>query len=327
MKRRTSLSLITLFLLLVFAVSISAQTPANVQSMQISLWPEFDDPGLLVLIDGQLAEPGETIRIPVPADGNIHAVATGSGDSLMDASWESSIDADGNQVVTFTVPETVFRVEYYTPLPIDGDTRSFDFRFPANYLSVASGQIELLLPPAAGDASSTPELASAGTTQTGALIFQRTFSGGDEIAQNVSYSNPTGALSVAEDARQAPATVTPLAEPLPSATAGDAASVDPLLLGLGIAAIVLIGGGAYGLWRTRQAPEPEPEPSPRRRRPKQRSRQSQGRATANAGAGERGRAAGGGQSGRTGRDQFCRSCGTEFGHDDDFCRKCGTKRR
>ena len=81
---------------------------------------------------------------------------------------------------------------------------------------------------------------------------------------------------------------------------------NPLLIPLAILAVVLIGAGIYGLWRTRS---PETTSDVRAdTKPKRKTKTTTRKHRA------------------TGQDRFCRQCGMEFGEGDRFCRKCGAKR-
>ena len=318
MKKSTLLiivSLSILFLSLAFAPA-HAQGPTDLNDLTIKLWPEYDDPRLLVIIDGQLATPGTEIRLPIPEGADLNAVATASDSGrLLKNEWHEEKADDGSRLLVMTPANPIFRVEYYTPFPIDGDKRDIRFELPAGYFNAGQVTIEVLLPPGSEDVSLTPPADESGPTQDEAHIFQRTLENVKDqaITQQVTYANPSGALTVPETTSSGtqvqqegsqPATTTPETSPTKS-------SLNPWIIVLGIAAILLIIGGAVGLWLTRER-EPEtvaPAPQPRSGGKKKKARSVKVQPVAG------------------NLDRFCRQCGKEFGPDDRFCRYCGAPRQ
>lgn len=320
MKRLTFLSTL-LLLCLVPLISVQAQGSTRLDSLQVSLWPEYDDPRLLVLIDGVLATPGQTVQVPAPAGALINAVASFNEEGrLVDTPYQTSSDLEGNQVLTFTPASTSFRVEYYTPLLSNGDERTFTFSLPSSYLITADGLIEILLPPDANSVEGDPPLNPAESSLLGAADLARSFSnleGEGPVEQTLRYNNPTGALSVPETARQAQA---PQPAPAPATTStADDNSGNLLTIGLIAGAVLLIALGGYGLWRTRQPAQPAlVTTSQRRDRPRQKPVPPAGPAASSGPVSA--------PMGVAGRDRYCRQCGAEFGSEDRFCRHCGTAR-
>ena len=303
------LALLTFVLCL--AVPVFAQEPAGLKTLRIALWPEFDDPRLLVILDGEMNQPGQTVRIPLPPQAEVNAVATmADGANFLNAEWETATAGDGTSIISFKPAQSGFRVEYYLPLAANADQRISKFSLPAGYLTAADTVIEALLPPSATGFSSDPAMQSSSTSDNGGQVYQRSLgavAAGAAIEQTLTYDNATGALAVAEGARatQAPAAATPAAAPAPTASGG-ASSRTLVIVLLGILAVALVGVGLFGLWRTRQAPAEAAAPPPRASKPG---------STKPAGPTD------------AGIDRFCRQCGTEFRRDDRFCRECGAPRR
>lgn len=303
-----------LFLLafLLVAVPGLAQGPANLESLHVALWPEFDDPRLLVILDSVLSEPGATVRVPIPADAELNAVANAeAGGGYLNAAYETETGADG-QIITLTPQNTGFRIEYYIPLATSGDERQVQFSLPAGYLAASAATIEALVPPDASDITSAPSLQAGGTGTSNGQLFQGQVQGdiAQGFSQEIRYNNPAGALTVSETARATAAPVaTPALAPASPASAGSSSRL-PLLLGLGLLAALLIAIGAYGLWRTRQ-----PETAPTAPLPPARSDKPRPAAPPAAPATS------------PGQDRFCRQCGAEFQRGDRFCRQCGATRQ
>jgi len=307
-------AMIILFLAL-FATPAWGQSPTELTDLAIKLWPEYDDPRLLVIIDGQLAQPGSEVRLPIPAEAELNAVATADATGrLIQNEWRIEEAEDGARLIVLTPTNPVFRIEYYTPLAINDGERSFKFELPAGYVNADQAIMEILLPPGSEDVVLTPDIEQSGPSQNEAHIFQRSLGAvvDQAINQEVTYANPSGALTVPETAATTdtllqPETTTQTEEAPPSSSS---LSLNPWIIFLGVAAVLLIIGGAAGLWLTRDresevAPAPASRPQGRKKKP---------------GAVEV-------QPGNENLDRFCRQCGHEFGPDDRFCRYCGAPRQ
>ena len=308
-----AISLIALFLLLQITPA-AAQGPTDLTTLTIKLWPEYDDPRLLVIIDGQLATPGSEIRLPIPAEAELNAVATAdSTGRLLKNEWSEEKTADGGRLLVMTPENPIFRVEYYTPLSVDGDKRTLKFALPAGYLNAAQALIETLLPPDSQDISLTPPADPSGPSEDEAHIFRRTLEGVEDraIVQEVTYVNPRGAFTMSESTAstgeaQQPETPPPAETAPPQETKS---SLTIWIILLGVVALLLIAGGVVGLWLTRKREPEEPLPAPRSREGKRKTKSlSMQPAAGNL-------------------DRFCRQCGEEFGPDDRFCRYCGAPRQ
>jgi len=311
----TTISLIALFLVLL-AAPANAQGPTDLSSLTIKLWPEYDDPRLLVIIDGKLAEPGSEIRLPIPAEAELNAVATADGSGrLLKNEWSEEKAEDGSRLLVMIPQNPLFRVEYYTPLPTNGDTRNITFELPAGYINAEQATIEVLLPAGSENAKLVPPTDESGPTQDQAHIFQRdlgTMKDAD-ITQQVTYANPGGGLTVSESSSAndaLPETKTSPQEPSGTETASKS-SLNPWIIMLGAAAALLIVGGAIGLWLTRDREQEDPIiPVPSRSGGKKKKKTGAINMKAHQGN----------------LDRFCRRCGKEFGSDDRFCRYCGAPR-
>lgn len=295
------LSLFLLFVLL-FTTAVAAQGPVALNELHIALWPEYDDPRLLVILDGTLPAADRTVRVPLPSGAEVHAVAVADENGqLLTAAYQ--LDAN---VVTLTPNRPSFRVEYYVPMNVSGARRMASFELPAGFLSAAVVGLEVLFPPTAQNITTDPVLNPAQTAVPGGQLWGRTttaLTGAEPFVQTLAYDNPTGALTAAAAPQPAP-TMAVVTAPTPAATrrAGRAANTVLLIL-LGMIAGVLIAGGVFLLWRDRTKAAAPAAP---------RLTESRGRGRGSA---------------PTGRDRFCRRCGTEFAREDRFCRQCGAPRR
>ncbi|MCO6451182.1 MAG: zinc ribbon domain-containing protein [Caldilineales bacterium] len=310
MKKSLFISTIITLLTVISLGSIAfAQTSGELSSLRISLWPEYDDPRLLVIIDGVVPAPGQTVRIPIPGSADVHAVATtGSTGGLVNAAWQSQPGDEGFNIVELVSDGEAFRVEYYVPLDMSGDQRQFDFTIPSGYVNTADSSIEILLPPDAAAVSTSPPMQTSDAAGGSDLIRQiGRLALADSLQQNLKYNNPSGALTIPEDTRAQVAEPQPAQPSTNAPTTAEESSIDPVLLILGGLALALIAGGIFWLWRLRAG---DTKPAVATVQPSQTGGASKSQKSSN-----------------QGQDRFCRQCGTEFTGDDRFCRKCGAARR
>jgi len=116
-----------------FVPAVSAQTELRLATLEISLWPEFDRAGVLVLLDGTLpagATLPATLTLRLPSEPFAVAEAD-SGGSLLNADFQTAADGD-DVVVTITLQRSTFRVEYYDEaLTVAGSARTYAFAWAA----------------------------------------------------------------------------------------------------------------------------------------------------------------------------------------------------
>jgi hypothetical protein len=133
-------------ILFVFPSLTSAQTNVTLNSVNVQLWPEYDQPSMLVIVDFKIAPmtplPADlTFRIPI--DSNLIAVAFQTEDgNLVNANFTTPVVNDAWQTFNITIDQnTIYRFEYYQPLQFKGDERSFVYiweqAYTVNNFSVA----------------------------------------------------------------------------------------------------------------------------------------------------------------------------------------------
>jgi zinc-ribbon domain len=268
-----------------------AQEPAgDLETLQVSFWPDFDRPSVLVLMDGQLPEgaalPAE-VSIPLPSEAQLNAVATIVDAGMLTIEYQ---EAGGN--VTFLTPQRQFRVEYYAPYEQDGRSRSFDFNWLSDS-SVAEFAVQIQQPANASSLTSDPEPSEVSTNQVDGLVYHnlapRSVAAGTPYNLAFSYVANSDGLTVAVDP----------AASLPDAGAQTAASVegnnDWMLVAGALGLIVLAVAGTWFV-ATRRGDRKSTRP----RKPSPQGRKSQAQV-------------------------FCHACGKQAEQGDQFCRQCGTK--
>jgi hypothetical protein len=316
-----ALLLALLIITLIAPLAAHAQTGAPViENAELRLWPEYDDPGLLVIFSGNFAE-GTTfpLRAAFPlSEGarNIQATYQDASGTLINRPFEIT---DGK--LTYELPSGAFHYEYYVDREPSGNARQITYVLDAPY-AINNLRITAQQPRGATDFALAP---AAETTQQGTdgltyhVVNRANVAAGEKLEIGVSYTKTDTSLSLpqlavtstgvaADDAAAAAVVSTSAADWLPW-----------LLIGVGVA--LLAGILIYWLISRRQ-PEPEPvapAPAPRRAAaPSARPLPTVPARPAPPSAP---------QGAPTGPAAFCHSCGNALKAEDRFCSQCGTPRR
>lgn len=282
--------------------------PLGLDRWAVEVWPEYDQPAVLVLLNGTVAGGASLpvdVRIPVPSGVEINAVAfPGEDGRLISIPWRSEPTVDGQDIV-FTLEQPDFVVEYYDDVISPPPSRSFDLDLASPY-PVQTASITLRQPARASNLQTTPAMQSTGTDSFGNPLYTMQtgpLAAGQPVPLSVSYTksdaNPTIVNAVVGD-------------DVVGAPAADSAGIDPLPLIAGLVlALVVVAGVAFWWWRRRQAAGG--------------SRQARRRAAREKGETPRSVSATAPQ--KPDQTLFCPQCGTKFEAADQFCRGCGAKRR
>jgi len=277
--------------------------PSTIQRLQVSLWPEYDDPRLLVIYRGELASPpAQPMRLPIPADAEVHAVAYVAEDgTLVNLDWTSELEGE-HRILVLTPPTQEFQVEYYWDVLGPGPEKSFTVSIAAGPQPVQALRFQVQEPVGARDLQGDPPLQGPTVGFQGLNYYIREagpLAPGEEARQTVRYVKTDDRLSVT--------VVQP--EPTPGEAAERAESAVPSAGTrwlYAVAVVLLVTGAsliAFGIWRSRRRVALAPAAVPQRRRTRSRGRKKAGLA------------------------RFCHACGHSFQPDDRFCAHCGAERR
>lgn len=147
-----------------FPFSVSAQTDVTLYNVNVQLWPEYDQPSMLVIVDFKVAPmtplPVE-LTFHIPTDANLIAVAyqDESGD-LLNAKFASPSRNENWQSFNIIIEQNVLhRFEYYQPLRFKGNERSFSYSWNQIY-AVQNFSINVLEPMDVVAFSMQPDYAS-----------------------------------------------------------------------------------------------------------------------------------------------------------------------
>lgn len=295
-------------LLLIFVIwsvpTVRAQEVPSLDTLTIDLWPEYDDPGVLVIykaiLSPQVTLPAEvTFRIPVQA-GEPSAVAVGPDpNSVADVVYDTQVMGDWIDV-SFIATTPAIQFEYYDPgLVKDGSQRSYRYEWPGD-LAVNSITAQIQHPIGASNVTVAP---AAGRVIQGGdgfaynIIEVGALQAGIPFEINLSYQKDSDALSIQSLQIQPSATLSP-------------GSVGMLNLGqwwiwlLAALGLFMIGGGGYWYWRLSR----QETPLKKERRHRRAAPQATPEALAE-------------------NAVYCHQCGKRASAGDRFCRSCGTRLR
>ena len=308
LRRRVAL-LVTLILLIMISVwPTAAQGALTIPQASLKLWPEYDDPGVLVILAGDFADGAtfpQAVAFPVVAGArNIQATVNDPAKGLLSQQWQMQ---DGK--VAYSLPQPGFHIEYYVDRPVSGDQRKIVHTFEAPY-PIKSLEIAVQQPARATDFSVTP---APSRTTTGAdgltyhFINLENLAAGEKRDIAISYVKTDSGLTSPQLALTS-ATPAPQAAAAPvQAQAKPAAQTSwlPILL-IGVGLLALIGIGVYWFLSRRRtaAPVKTVRPTVASAPPQPAIRPTPGGAAA-----------------------FCTQCGHMLRPDDRFCAQCGAPRK
>jgi len=284
--------------LLVFPSLAFAQGSMTLSSVNVQLWPEYDQPSMLVLVDFELPATASfpvKLTFHIPEDANLVAVATYSAEgSLINAMYDGPTKNGGLQAFTVTLNNSKARFEYYQPITIDVHERTFSYLWNGDYAIDAFG-IRVLEPVDTTALTTTPKLGPA-VVESGLTYHESSaikLKNGEKFKLDLKYTKTTDTLV------EPPQGVQPAA-PVDENTPGRVSlnkSLPYIIGGLGL--VMVIGGMAY-YWQAGRSSTKRP-----RRRVRSSSESSE----------------------ENGEESYCPQCGTRAKSNDRFCRVCGARIR
>jgi hypothetical protein len=173
----------TFILLFVFAliagIAFAQDPPAppapKLERLEISIWPEYDQPSVLVMLRGWLTPDTPlptSVPLPIPtAAGSPSAVAKRfpGGGLLVAQSMLEPGEEMSTVYLSTDAPE--IRLEYYVPLDLSTEKRHYQFQWPGG-LEIGRVLFEVLQPIGATGFTVQPASAAPALANDG-LIYQR----------------------------------------------------------------------------------------------------------------------------------------------------------
>lgn len=300
---RKWLVLVLLLGFLLFASPAGAQGGTGLQSVNVELWSEYDQPSMLVIhefiVDESTPLPAK-VTVRFPKDGNLTAVAHQENGQFINEDYDGP-EVQGNwQTVTLTAKSYVpYRIEYYQPLIRDGNKRSFVHQWFGDY-PVGDFRITSRIPSDSTNVTSQPPFDETNASEDGkdiiGVVMQGKLNMGQSSDFKLSYERESESVTRPANA----ANIQP-SEPIGPSTAGRV-SIDNLPWIIGAFGLALIGLAVFFYWRSTQVTEQKS-----RRRHNSVSSQQAGEAA--------------------GEQAYCHECGARAQPGDRFCRTCGSKLR
>lgn len=279
----------------------------RLSSLEIEIWPEYDQPSVLVIyhltLDSGMTFPASLVlKIPAAA-GRPNSVAyiDSSDGNLYNLAYDyETREAWG--VVSFTTSAREIQMEYYDPsMSIQGEDHHFEFIWPGDYavdaLSFHVQQpisaTDLVLQPTLGN----PQTASNGLTTYYGLVGS--FQQGESFHLKLDYKKSNPQLSIAQLQVQP-------SSPLDESSAGRMTlnRLLPMLIGILFLVVIGLAGWWFGLH-----PQLQVRSDSRKRHGEK---------------GENQRTVRGG-SVPPESSAHCPQCGQPVRPEDLFCRSCGTR--
>jgi hypothetical protein len=297
---------IILLLILVWLAPAQVQAKASptLESLEVDLWPEYDQPSMLVIyritLDAKTTLPVDlSIQIPTAA-GDPAAVASRETNGLFNLVYTRTIQGDWSSI-SFTATSLQIQFEYYDPgLVMDGSARTYSFEWRGD-TTVNSLTLQVQQPVDATQMQISPALGSA-ITGDGGLVYYNAMIGavpaGTQFKLSLKYQKSSDTLS------QSVQPVLP-SETLTTNTPGRTPNPIILAYALGIFGVLLLAGGGYWYYRTGQATKTNRIPKRHKHRPNQDDEEDIHSQEA----------------------VYCAQCGKRASTGDAFCRVCGAHLR
>jgi hypothetical protein len=284
---------------------IVAQAPDNtIRDATLQLWPEYDDPGLLVLFSGDFTDTAnfpQEVSFPLPAGARgIQATEKQADGRLINQTWQIA-----NGKLVYSLPGPGFHIEYYLDRPPAGDQREISYSLELPY-AIDTLNVRVQQPARSSGFSLIPPPDRSSVEADGltySVLKKTDLKPGDKLGLTLRYTKTDQGVSRPPSSAIPTASVAPVLSR--EAPAQDAFSWLPwLLIGIGLAALA----AAVWYWFSRSRVSPNVPP-----------------------AAKRARAAGTSDPGQTapfpdGDAAFCTQCGQRFRPGDRFCANCGALR-
>jgi hypothetical protein len=291
--------LVILFFAGVFGIPFSAhaQNPIKLSSLQVQLWPEYDQPSMLVIYDLKLPDGmllPVNVSIGIPKDANLVAVASQTADGkLINTDYVGPTVSADRQVVTLQIQsQAIYHLEYYEPLSRSGQERNFTYVWSGDY-AVDDLSVSVRIPVDTDTMTTNPIMTSAQNAD-GSDILTKDFGPigeGQQFVLSVNYVKTSDKLTVSQQNVQP-------SQPLSSGTPGRLMLANYLPYVFGVLGVALILGGVVFYWQS------------------SRGRKSPGHKRKHSQAGNEPES-----------EIYCSQCGTRARMGDRFCRVCGAKLR
>ena len=237
---------LALLILFTLPSAAQAQGTVDIDQMNVKIWPEYDQPGVLVIenffLSSKVYLPAKvSLTIPESA-GDLHSLAFRDVDGMLYYLDYEKSQTDHRIMLTFTTPVPEIWLEYYdSNLLMDGFKRNYTYRWQGDF-SVNDFTVEIQQP-AAAESFNIVEGNGTGSTGSDGLTYYNLNLGkinaGSGFMLHLNYENPDSVLTDPE--QLAVRAISPLPEVFT-----DSLTIDIILpwvlAGVGL---MLIGGSIF----------------------------------------------------------------------------------
>jgi mono/diheme cytochrome c family protein len=244
----------------VAAGSDVSDTELRIARLRLSIWPEYDDPRVLIMFRGELA-PRSTfptsLTLSIPKGAEIIGAGRISEQNDLLLLPHQVTPGESHDSLEMDLTESRFFVEFYYDPFGAGANKRFTYTLRPTY-AIERLEVDIQQPLRATNFTTDPPPLRQETNQKGFTFhwfLQRDIDPGEVKSFTISYTKTTAEPSV----------IKPQPEPAVAASSRTALSPTIIAFGLLAGAVVLFGGGAWlwkGYQRRRQVVPPFPSPSP-----------------------------------------------------------------
>ena len=205
---RKLILVLALAILMLAPIPVAAQNPVQLSSVSVDIWPEYDQPSVLIIMRISLASTTVlpvSLSIRIPSDGQINAVAVlDSSNGLINSPYDSSSEGKW-RMVNITTNSLQVQIEYYKPLIRAGSERQIVFEWPGGY-AVDQLDVNFLRPFGADNVSLSREPVSTNPGQDGLtnyLIQATKLAQNEPFSLTIDYTRQSDDLSISSQPVQA----------------------------------------------------------------------------------------------------------------------------
>jgi hypothetical protein len=273
-----------------------AEETTRIATLDISVWPEYDQPGVLVQYQGQIAGADKSgvsrdISVLVPKGAGVGAACGIKSDgNHTSETWRESDAGDGFTTVSYKMSEPQFHVEfYYNPL-VGATDKTMEFTYKAAS-AVDDLYLEIQHPLKATNFTLSPDAPNSHTDKDGFTYHvynQKQVAAGETVLSKISYTKTDPNPSVSGQ-KSTPATAANQETP---------SGINPNLVVLLAVLVAAAGLIAYFAFIRRAQPQFAAIPVS----------ESHGAQRISLGG-------------------FCTGCGNAMEPEDGFCANCGKERK
>jgi hypothetical protein len=208
---RKLIMVLTLAILTLAPIPVMAQNQVNLSLVNVDIWPEYDQPSVLIIYRITLASGTilpANLALRIPSDGQINAVAVvDSANGLINSPYNSTTQGKWT-IVNITANTLQVQIEYYVPLSKTGAARHIVYEWPGDY-AVDRLDVNFLRPFGADNVSLSLEPVSTSTGQDGLtnyLIQTTKLELNQQFSLTIDYTRQTDDLIISSQPVQAAST-------------------------------------------------------------------------------------------------------------------------